>query len=37
MIALTKKEKKIYRDQEICYICQKGFSTGDGGNKNTIK
>ena len=29
MIPLTKEEKKIHREQKICYICKKGFSTDD--------
>ena len=36
MIPLTKGEKKIHREQNICHICKKGFSTDDG-KKNTLK
>ena len=38
MIPLTKEEKKIHREQKVCYIGKKGFSTDDDDdNKNTIK
>ena len=30
---ITKEEKKINRDQKVCYICKKGFSTDDGNKK----
>ena len=33
MIPLTKEEKKIHREQKVCYICKKGFSTDDDDNK----
>ena len=33
MIPLTKEEKKIHREQKVCYICQKGFSTDDDNKK----
>ena len=33
MIPLTKEEKKIHREQKVCYICKKGFSTDDGNKK----
>ena len=36
MIPLTKGEKKIYREQKVCYICKKGFSIDDS-KKNTLK
>ena len=36
MIPLTKEEKKIHREQKVCYICKKGFSTDDD-KKYTIK
>ena len=29
MIPLTDEENKSYKRQKICYICKKGFSTGD--------
>ena len=29
MIPLTKEKKKIHREQKVCYICKKGFSTDD--------
>ena len=32
MIPLT-KEKKIHREQKVCYTCKKGFSTDDGNKK----
>ena len=33
MISLTKEEKKIHREQKVCYICKKGFSTDDDNKK----
>ena len=36
MIPLTKKEEKKHNKQKVCYICKKGFSTGDS-NKNIIR
>ena len=33
MIPLTKEEKKIHREQKVCYICKKGFSTDDDNKK----
>ena len=33
MIPLTKEEKKIHREQKVCYICKKGFSNDDGNKK----
>ena len=33
MIPLTKDEKKIHREQKVCYICKKGFSTDDNNKK----
>ena len=33
MIPLTKEEKKIHREQKVCYICKKGLSTDDGNKK----
>ena len=33
MIPLTKEEKKIHREQKVCYICKKGFSTDDNNKK----
>ena len=35
MTPLTKEEKKIHREQKICYICKKGFSTDDD-KKSTL-
>ena len=29
MIPLTKEEKKIHREQKVCYIGRKTFSTND--------
>ena len=37
MIPLTKEEKKIHREQKVCYICKKGFSTDDDDNKKYYK
>ena len=36
MITLTKEEKKIHREQKVCYVCKKGFST-DEDNKKYLK
>ena len=36
MISLTNEEKKIRREQNVCYICKKGFST-DCDNKKYHK
>ena len=33
MIPLTKGEKKIHREQKVCYICKKRFSTDDDNQK----
>ena len=33
MIPLTKKEKKKYNKQKLCYICKKIFSTDDSNKK----
>ena len=33
MIPLTKEENKIYREQKVCYISEKGFSTDDNIKK----
>ena len=33
MIQLTKEENKIHREQNVCYICKKGFSTDDESKK----
>ena len=33
MILLTKEEKKIHREQKVCYIRKKGFSTDDKNKK----
>ena len=30
---LTNKEKKIHRNQKVCYICKKRFSTDDDNKK----
>ena len=35
MTQLTKEEKKIHREQKVCYICKKIFSTND--NKKYFK
>ena len=37
MMSLTNEEKKIHREQKICYICKKGFSTDNDDSTNTIK
>ena len=33
MIPLTKEEKKIHREQKVCFICKKGLSTDDNYKK----
>ena len=33
MISLTKEEKKIHREQKVCYICKKEFSIDDDNKK----
>ena len=33
IIPLTKEEKKIHREQNVCYICKKRFSTDDDNEK----
>ena len=33
VIPLTKEENKIHREQKVCYICKKGFSTDDDNKK----
>ena len=35
MIPLTKKEVKMYNEQQVCYICKKRFSTDDGKKTTT--
>ena len=37
MITLTDKENKFYEKQKVSYICKKGFSTDDDGNKKYQK
>ena len=37
MIPLTKEEKKVHREQKLCYICKKGFSADDDDNKKYYK
>ena len=37
MMPLTKEEKEIYREQKVCYIYKKGFSTDDDDNKKYYK
>ena len=37
MIPLTDKENKSYKEQKVCYICKKGFSTNDDDNKKYKK
>ena len=32
-VSLTKEEKKTYREQKVCYICRKRFSTDDNNKK----
>ena len=36
MIPLTKEEKKMYREQNVCHICKKELGTDDG-KKNTLR
>ena len=36
MIPLT-KEEKIHREQKVCYICKKGFSSDDDDNEKYYK
>ena len=33
MIPLTNEEVKTYLEQNVCYLCKKGFSTDDDDNK----
>ena len=33
MIPLTKEENKMHREERVCYICIKGFSSDDGNKK----
>ena len=33
MIPLTSEEKELHRNQKVCYICKKGFSTDDKNKK----
>ena len=37
MIPLTDKENKSYKEQKVCYICKKRFSTNDDDNKKYQK
>ena len=37
MIPLTTEEKKIHRQQKVCYKCKKGFSTDGDDNKKYFK
>ena len=37
MIPLTKEEKKIHREQKVCYICKKAFGTDNDDNKKYYK
>ena len=37
MIPLTKKEEKMHNKQKVCYICKKGFSTGDNNKKYKVR
>ena len=37
MMPLRKEEKKTHREQKVCYICKKGFSTDDDNNKKYFK
>ena len=34
MIPLTIEEKELHRNQKVCYIYQKGFSTNDDNEKH---
>ena len=34
MIPLTIEEKELHRNQKVCYIYQKGFSTNDDNGKH---
>ena len=33
MMPLTKEEKKVHYEQNVCYICKKGFITDDNNKK----
>ena len=33
MLPLTNEERKLYRQQKVCYIYKKGFSTDDDNKK----
>ena len=33
IISLTKEEKKIHREQHVCYTCKKGFTIDDVNKK----
>ena len=37
MIPLTDEENKFYKEQKVCYICKKEFSTDDDDNKKYHK
>ena len=37
MLPLTDKENKFYKQQKVCYICNKEFSTDDDDNKKYQK
>ena len=37
VIPLTKDEKKIHREKNLCYLCKKGFSTYDDDNKKILR
>ena len=33
MIPLKSEEKELHRNQKVCYVCKKGFSTDDDNKK----
>ena len=33
MISLTSEQKELHRNQKVCYICKKRFSTDDDNKK----
>ena len=37
MIRLTKEERKIHREQNVCYICKKEFSADDDKKHRKVK
>ena len=37
MIPLTEEENKSYEKQKVCYLCKKGFSTGDNKKYQKVR